>query len=554
MSDLPHATLSAARRLFAHPLVAPFLPVLIVAAIVLIVGGRASPFQYDGDEGLNVMRPALMARGYALYKDIWNDGSPLLPNLLRGWFAVTGQSVTAARLFVLGWSLSLVWALFRLVERHQSRAHAWVTVALLATTVNYLRLSYSVMVAVPTMALAVLALEALVSGRRAGSWLRMGLSAVLFAASLLAKPITVPMLGAFALVLALQAFGPVAASTPAAAPRRSFARAAARGVAWVAVMAASLVLGAAAFGVSLRQTILTHADGRRAAAAQVLLPNERRVFAHRQTMALHLSREPLLVAAAALSIPVLIRRRRDPDAWLPLAWAVPALLASALMRPTFYHHALLWTIPLAWIGSTGVIELTSAAAGAFRQWHDAGLRSLAAAKRLWAVVVVLAAVAVAGGFWMAGSGASSKLRRPPGHRKNAAMLAAVRDAPTGATGDDWVYADHPMFAFRANALIPPSLAVPSAKRRSIGQLSDDFILTQIQKYRPARLVLTRFTYGQPFMSTVARDYRLTYKNPLGELHVRADLLPPTTAPTPAEASPSTADEAAPPPDVQPDEE
>ena len=47
-------------------------------------------FEFDPDEGNNVIKALMLAEGHALYAEIWSDQPPLFTHLLRGWFALTG--------------------------------------------------------------------------------------------------------------------------------------------------------------------------------------------------------------------------------------------------------------------------------------------------------------------------------------------------------------------------------------------------------------------------------------------------------------------------------
>ncbi|MEJ2263532.1 MAG: hypothetical protein P8X95_08800 [Anaerolineales bacterium] len=61
--------------------------------------------QFDGDEGINLMKTVLVMRGYPLYDQIWSDQPPLLTYLLVAAFRVFGVEVNVGRLTVISYPL-----------------------------------------------------------------------------------------------------------------------------------------------------------------------------------------------------------------------------------------------------------------------------------------------------------------------------------------------------------------------------------------------------------------------------------------------------------------
>ena len=97
---------------FIQPIVLPFCFCLIV----LLLGLTCNAFQYDTDEGLNLMKSLLQLRGRHLYSEIWSDQPPVFTYVLSGWFKLTGQNVNAARILVLLFSFGLLFSFFRTIQ------------------------------------------------------------------------------------------------------------------------------------------------------------------------------------------------------------------------------------------------------------------------------------------------------------------------------------------------------------------------------------------------------------------------------------------------------
>ena len=67
-----------------------------------------SAVQFGGDEGNMLMPDFLCSKGYALYKDVWNDQSPLHFALFAWVFRTFGPSIVSARLVFCRLRLALV--------------------------------------------------------------------------------------------------------------------------------------------------------------------------------------------------------------------------------------------------------------------------------------------------------------------------------------------------------------------------------------------------------------------------------------------------------------
>jgi 4-amino-4-deoxy-L-arabinose transferase-like glycosyltransferase len=175
--------------------------VLAWAAIVALAAGVQAwqwlPAQQPGwkyDEGVNVIKADLTLQGYRLYSDIWSDQPPLFTWLLAATFRLLGHEVWAGRMLVAAMAAVGALALGALARRLAGRLPAVLAVALLATLPHYQTLGRQLLIGLPALALALLALAVLVAadGRRRGeAW--VALAGLIFGASRLVKPLTAPM-------------------------------------------------------------------------------------------------------------------------------------------------------------------------------------------------------------------------------------------------------------------------------------------------------------------------------------------------------------------------
>ncbi len=129
------------------------LPV-VFAGIVLLIATRGGRFEYDEDEGLNLMKAVLVSDGHAAaYQSVWSDQPPGMTWMLSIGFRIFGESVWVGRGLVLGFSVLLLLSMGRIVALLHGERAGWIAMALLACSFNYARMSVSVMIGLPAMAM-----------------------------------------------------------------------------------------------------------------------------------------------------------------------------------------------------------------------------------------------------------------------------------------------------------------------------------------------------------------------------------------------------------------
>ncbi len=438
----------------------------LLALFVTLLGPWWGVHEMDADEGINLMKALLVADGYTLYGDIWSDQPPVLTYLLAGVHEMFGRSVAAARGLILLFAMAMVWGLFRIVRQGDGAAAAWTAVAVLASGALVQRLGVSVMIGLPAVALAVLALERLLAaGGRRGPML---LSGALMALSLHTKMFTV-ILAPVLLVPLVMAWR---AERPAVL---------AWGGGFVAVFGGLAMLAGGAF---VDQLVRPHL----AADMASLFPYDQ---GSRRLVPL-LLQMPQFLAFGALGL-VLARPWRQARWLLPALWALTAAAALYTHTPLWSHQILLVLVPLAWLGGLAGGALARAGGGA-EGWRRgvavAGGGALAAAWLWW------------GGPQAA---ATAEVLRRPANPVDRAAVAALR---THGNGTPWVVTDRPIDAYYAGLLVPPPLAVYSIKRVRAGLLTPRQVVEVIRAYRPEQVSYRRIFMGKAVKAYLATHYHM----------------------------------------------
>jgi len=451
------------------------------------------------DEGINAIKALLVDRGHPLYTQIWSDQPPLFTHLLHGWFSAFGWQVDAGRLLVLVFASLIVFASYDLVRRACGHGAALAACALLPLTSSFALLSVSIMIGLPALAFALLALWALIHWRPGASrwWIAAG--AVLMACSLATKLFTlflVPLFAAWLLLAGRLERRPDGAWWMPA-------------LAWTAATAAA-VLGLFAVLVgagNLWQLYSPHASAR-------ALDLAARFDAATPIAILRDNWQVALLAAVGTGAAA---ARRRYDLLVLSAWGLAALAALGLEAPVWYHHYLLFTVAACPIAGVGLAALL--ASGRAEVPRPRAVRFGAQALALL-LLTSLTYDAIAG----------AKLAFPPWVERGAAPLQALAAMERYRDRTHTVVTDRPMYAFRAGYEVPPNLAVVSFKRLQTHYLSAIDFVAAVRLRPPEQIVLSG-RLPRPIAAAILRAaagrYDLVFTNPpFRDIHVyvRRDVL------------------------------
>lgn len=453
-------------------LLLPILLALIFLAFTFSYFPFREKLQFDTDEGLNLMRSMLVAQGYPLYGEVSSDQPPLFTHLLAFLLRIVGFDVNPARFLVLLFSTLLVWAGAQFLEITAGRLAAVLFLPLIIMVPQYLVLSVSVMIGIPSIALAVVSMlfVALWHSRRSSLWLF--LAGFALALSMLIKLFTGFVAPIFLVGITISEYlvrkeegYSWRVLQPALIWSLCFAG--------TSILLGSLLIGPRNLGLILFPSL--------AASSQAVFQSES------FSMNAHLQAAVPVLVVGLLGAAVSLYRRK----WLalyPLAWAALAYLLFSFYSPVFYHHALLITIPFAMLAAAAVGE---------------GLTPLFRIRKptnLFRFQAVFGILAVIGFIWISTSYVpvlDRELMDAPRLsdftiRATAGKLRVIRTMDEYVDQTHWILTDMPMYAFRVRRPVPPNLATFSQKRLSTGSLTEEDILTAMREYRPEQVLMARF--------------------------------------------------------------
>jgi 4-amino-4-deoxy-L-arabinose transferase-like glycosyltransferase len=296
--------------------------VALLLRLPLLTGG-----QIDYDEGVYWQSLRALVAGHHLFSEIYSSQPPGFLLLLLPFYSLLGQTLLAARIGVAVFSLSGLFAAYRLGSVLAGRGAGLLAMAVLAADPISLRESVTLQADGPAIALALWSVTLAVESRRGREVTAGRLSLALAAGALLALGVLVKPLAAAAAPPVL-----LALLTPRAAGRgraRGVVLAVAGGI---AVLAVVLLPFSHDWGPMWEQTVGFHLAARGAAVGG---------------LDLYAAETELPLLALALGGLAVSYRHAPRLAALGGIWAASACLMLAVQRPLWPHHLLALAAPAA---------------------------------------------------------------------------------------------------------------------------------------------------------------------------------------------------------------
>jgi 4-amino-4-deoxy-L-arabinose transferase-like glycosyltransferase len=481
------------------------LPILI-ALIFLVFTFSYYPFrekiQFDSDEGLNLMRSMLVVLGHPLYSEVSSDQPPLFTQILALLLRVVGFDVNPARVLVLLFSGLLVWSCAQFLQITWGKLAAILFLPLIIMVPRYLDLSVSVMIGVPSIALAVASMLFVTLWHQDKKNLWLVLSGFALAFSVLIKLFSGFLVPIFLMGVTMAAYFENREG----------------GVSWK-ILQPAVIWGASFAGLTLLLGLLLVGPQNvwLIIFPHLTAPATEELSGPGYTINAHLRAAVPLILLGVFGALVSIYRRN----WLtlyPLSWAVLAYILFSFYSPVFYHHQLLITIPIALLAAAAVGD---------------GINTLIHLRRsadLLSLPTLLSVLALAGFGWISLHYApvlDKELMNQPrlsgfNLRATPGKLKVLRTMDEYIDQTNWIVTDMPMYAFRVQRPVPPILATFSSKRLATGSLTEEDILTAMQEYHPEQVLMARFVIP-PLEEYLQKNYTLILSEEYFRLFIRNDL-------------------------------
>lgn len=479
------------------------IPPGVYFALMLRYFPHWNAFWIYSDEGFNVMKALLVERGYLLYSQIWSDQPPLFTYLLALIYRLNGASIYASRVLVLLFSCLLVWGLVQYLRLTWSNAAALAGAILVVLLPHFPSLSAAALVGQPSLAFAMISMLALAGWHISQKRTLLAVSSIALGISMLFKLYT-------AFLAPIFLTGLVVVEIQFTKQQRRRWGVFHPALLWLLTFVVfTLLSGLIAIGVgNFAQLIQPHL-----AASQADLSAETQIY----PITFYLCESWSILLLALLGVGYAIRQRR----WLmfyPIGWMAGASVILLFLRPVWFHHQLLITLPAALLAGGAAAESIFLLYRAIRTPAAFGKSWVGLSAGLIAILLVLATRPVQALTQFEQPSTTANEQRAPFEDR------VMRKINQYAAQTSWMVTDLPMFAFRAGIPVPPNLAVISAKRFTSGALTEETIIETVREYNPEQVLIGRFklpgleqSLNENYALILERDQEL-------KLYIRKDLL------------------------------
>jgi 4-amino-4-deoxy-L-arabinose transferase-like glycosyltransferase len=479
---------------------------ILIALIFIAFTFSYYPFrekiQFDSDEGLNLMRSMLVVLGHPLYRQVSSDQPPLFTQILALLLRVVGFDVNPARVLVLLFSGLLVWSCAHFLQITWGKLAAILFLPLIVMVPRYLDLSVSVMIGVPSIALAAMSMLFVTIWHQDKKNLWLVLSGFALALSVLIKLFSGFLAPIFLIGVTVAAYF----------ENREV------GFSWK-ILQSALIWGVSFAGLALLLGLILVGPQNvwLIVFPHLTAPITEELSGPGYTINAHLQAAIPLIILGVFGALVSIYRRN----WLtlyPLSWAALAYALFSFYSPVFYHHQLLITIPIAMLAAAAVGD---------------GIHTLIHLRRsadLLSLSTLLGVIALAGFGWISLHYApvldKELMNRPRlsgfNLRATPGKLKVLRTMNEYIDQTNWIVTDMPMYAFRVQRPVPPILATFSSKRLATGSLTENDILAAMRDYKPEQVLMARFVIP-PLEEYLQKNYTLILSEEYFRLFIRNDL-------------------------------
>ncbi len=464
---------------------------LLTALISLIKGPIKNVFEYNVDEGFESIKSALFLKGFSLYKEIWCDQPPLYTVAQSCWFKLFGSSLYHGRILVSIFSCVFLWAFYQTIKNLWGKFCGFLAVIFLLLSALYLRLGISIMHGTVALSLAMLSIYFITLYKKSYAKYHLALSGIFFALSLQTKLIT-------AFLVPLIILEIIQINWIGLSERRKLSLLFRPLILWLSsLLAVSLIFIAVFFHFNLPLII------------QLLIqPHLTKITAPGSnffTIWQIILTDYDIALLALMGIILLVRQKK----WrfiFPALWLSATLAAIAVYRPIWEHYYTLVSIPICWLAAISFSRFFSKIRNMKTTEIKKPKRTDIFFRWLTAAIIILTILKIPGKYDRMLK--SIQVETTPEENKIVNFLLKHKK------NIRWIFTDRPTFAFKADILVPPELAIATEKRDLASKSGQIYLINKLEEYRPEVIVFqssAMLTIGPPAISYIKENYILFYE-------------------------------------------
>ena len=428
-------------------------------------------FEYNMDEGTDLMKSELLLNGHTLYKDIFSDQPPLFTVTLAFWLKLFGLSVYSARIMVFIFSLILLWAVFNILKEEAGKPAGIAAVILLFFSNLYLPLSVSVMMGLPSLSLAMVSIYLLFLYRKNALKRYLVISGIFLALSSLIKMFTVFILPAMLFEIFYIERARLKQVNKGIVDNAIFLWFISFSLVWLAII---ITFFNHDFSALINQLFVPH-------LGPLNLPNNGFQIIWR-----YMQSDYDILLLALIGFGIIIKKRKT---FLPVILLLISVFALSKYRPIWNHYYLLVSIPLVWLAAIAIGDVLSVNKRNFRYF----------------LVLILVMLSI---FRLPAKYIRMTNNVEAGSTANELKLIEIMGSYK--SGVNWIFTDQAMFAFYSKMLTPPELTLVAHKRHYSKNENEKYLLQKLEDYKPELVLLSDHKdleyFGTNFFSYVNENY------------------------------------------------
>lgn len=460
----------------------------IIFALILMPMDQI--FYFDTDEGIELTKATLSSQHLLLNHEFW-DPQPLLFNILLGkYLNIFGFSIITARIFILFFATLLIWCFTQILSLSVGNIPAIITTLFLILSINFLRLSVSVMQGIPCLALAILGIYFIVLYSKNLKLSLLSLAGISLAISLQLKMITIffiPVIIIYLLII-IPNFKEKFISI------LTFL---------ISLSVIFIIIGLLTSSLDLQKIFLFHLSSSLKEAYQNHNSFKDVILIYLQNF------DFLLLTIVGIKS---IKFKENYLYLLPLLWLVMITVLLLNHKPVWYHYLVLVSVPLIWLSSYGIKQILI-----LTNHHNFKISELFKQKLIiFTLILTLLVIPIKLGIIYRQNNLFIQ--------ESQVKFTNVERILTYKNQTHWLFTDIAMYSFYSQINLPPEIAVLPAKRLISGNLNQTDLLEVLNKYQPEQILIERFPIIldqiKPYLET---NYQKIYEDDLTKHYILKSL-------------------------------
>ncbi|NET01879.1 MAG: glycosyltransferase family 39 protein [Sphaerospermopsis sp. SIO1G1] len=447
-------------------------------------------FQFDTDEGIAVSLANLYSK--QIISDptqTWSDHPPLFPLIISTFLDIFGYGISAARILTLLFATLLIWCFSQILRLSVSRKTTIITILLLIFSVNFLRLSVSVMQAIPCLSLGMLSIYLIILYTINLRIYLLILSAVILALSLHIKMIMIFLLPVTIIYLFTSFHSLQSILKLSTIQNFSFIKSPI--CIWLlSLTTAFITISFLTNSFDFKQTFLFHLSSN-------LKDNFQDHNSFLDVIYIYLQNFDVLLLSF-LPLQYLKNSHQDINHQvenriyqIPLSWLIIITFVFLKHKPIWYHYIVLVSVPLVWLSAYGIQTIFNQIKfGKLKKLSSTQLSKFAILTILFALLVIPIKLGVI--TW-------------ENHKfivNSQVKFTNLERVITYKDQSHWLFTDVGMYGFYSQINVPPEISVISRKRLGTETLNSEFLIQVLSKYQPEQILINRF----PHLADLIKPY------------------------------------------------